>query len=130
LRVYISDDTLQIGYNLDISDIYDSPFGDTESDYEDFIKRFIKSFPSFKNYFAEDFEIVYFTYTGEYTATMWKYENGVLLSNSGWIGDFCSTCQDDEERDEFVNRNYPDLKEGYPSDELLDALRKGLTRYT
>lgn len=128
--IYLHDNVLEISYNLDKSDMYGSPFGDEEDDYESFIRKFEKSFYSLKEYFAEDFEIVYFTYTDEYTANMWKFEGGKLMRSFGWIGDFCSTCEDaddeDEARDEFVDANYADLKQGYPSEELLDGLREAL----
>ena len=128
--IYLHDNLLEISHNLDKSDMYGSPFGEEEDDYESFIRKFEKSFYSLKEYFAEDFEIVYFTYTDEYTANMWKFEGGKLMRSFGWIGDFCSTCEDaddeDEARDEFVDANYADLKQGYPSEELLEGLREAL----
>lgn len=128
--IYIHDNNLQIGYNLDKSDMYGSPFGDDEGAFESFIQLFERSFPDLKDFFSDDFEIVYFTYTDEYSATMWKYENGKLMHSSGWIGDFCNSCEDvddeDEARDSFVDANYAELKQGYPSDKLLDGLRVAL----
>lgn len=128
--IYLHENVLEISYNLDKSDMYGSPFGEEEDDYESFIRKFEKSFYSLKEFFAEDFEIVYFTYTDEYTANMWKLEGGKLMRSFGWIGDFCSTCEDaddeDEARDEFVDANYADLKQGYPSEELLNSLREAL----
>jgi hypothetical protein len=128
--IYLNEDNLEISYNLDVSDMDDSPFGDDESDFESFIEEFEESLPELKDYFSHDFEIVYFTYNGEYSATMWKYEAGKLMKSSGWIGDFCNNCEDaddeDEARDEFVDANYPNLKQGYPSEELLDGLRAAL----
>lgn len=125
--IYLHDNNLEISYNLDVSNMYDSPFGDDTDDFISFIELFEESLPQLKDYFSEDFEIVYFTYNDEYTATMWKFESGKLMTTSGWIGDFYSSCDDaddDEARNEFVDANYPDLKEGYPSEELLDGLRK------
>jgi len=131
--IYLHDNNLEISYNLDVADMYDSPFGEDENDFNSFIELFEESLSQLKDYFAEDFEIVYFTYNGEYTATMWKFEEGKLVKSSGWIGDFCNSCDDaddeDEARNEFVDANYPDLKEGYPSEELLDGLRKTLSNY-
>jgi len=128
--IYLHENNLEISYNLDVSDMDDSPFGDDESDFENFIEKFEESLSELKEYFSEDFEIVYFTYSDEYTATMWKLESGKLMKSSGWIGDFCNSCDDaddeDAARDEFVDANYSDLKQGYPSDELLDGLRKAL----
>jgi hypothetical protein len=128
--IYLHDNVLEISYNLDKSDMYGSPFGEDEDDFESLIRIFEKSLKSLKEFFADDFEIVYFTYTDEYTATMWKFKDGELLHSSGWIGDFCISCEDaddeDEARDAFVDANYTDLKEGYPSEELLDGLRTAL----
>lgn len=119
-----------ISHTLDKVKIYNSPFGKNDDDFEDFISRFEKSFDSIKEFFSGDFEIVYFTYTDEYTATMWKFEACRLMRSFGWIGNFCSNCEDaddeDEARDEFVDANYADLKQGYPSEELLDGLRDAL----
>lgn len=128
--IYLHDNALEISYNLDKTEMYGSPFGEEEDDFGDFIRMFEKSFYSLKEFFTKDFEIVYFTYTDEYTATMWKYGEGKLLRRSGWIGDFCNSCGDaddeDEARDEFVDANYADLKQGYPSEELLNGLREAL----
>jgi hypothetical protein len=128
--IYLHDNVLEISYNLDKSDMYGSPFGEEEDDFESFISNFEKSFFDLKEFFDEDFEIVYFTYTDEYSATMWSHEAGKLLRSFGWIGDFCNNCEDaddeDEARDEFVDANYADLKQGCPSDELLDGLREAL----
>jgi hypothetical protein len=129
--IYLHDNVLEISYDLDKSNMYGSPFGEEEDDFEDFIREFEKSISSLKEFFIEDFEIVYFTYTDEYTANMWKLEDGKLLHSSGWIGDFCNSCEDeddeDEARDAFVDANSADLREGYPSEDLLDGLRAALS---
>jgi hypothetical protein len=115
--------------------MFHSPFGEDESDFESLISQFEYLFPMLKDFFDEDFEIVYFTYTGEYTVTMWKYQGGKLMRSKGWIGDYCLSIEDaddddaDAAKNEFVDDNYQDLKEGYPSDELLDGLRSKLTEY-
>jgi hypothetical protein len=111
--------------------MYDSPFGENEKQVNDFLKSFERNFPKLDKYFAHDFEIVYFAYNDEYSATMWKFEDSKLLTSSGWIGDFCNDCSEaddeDEARNEFVDNNYPDLKEGNPSEELLEGLRSALS---
>ena len=67
------------------------------------------------------------------TVSMWKYQNGILSNNSDWIGYFCSSCDDiddedeaDDERNSFVDDNFQSIKDGNPSEEILEALRNGL----
>lgn len=131
--IYLNSNNLEIGFNLDVFNMDDSPFGDDDSDFESFIELFEESFPELKDYFSHDFEIVYFTYSGEYSATMWKYEAGKLLKSSGWIGNFCNNCDyaddEDEARGKFVDANFANLKKGYPSEDLLDGLRAALDEY-
>lgn len=76
-------------------------------------------------YYAADFELYYFSYGGEYTATMFARKRGVLHYASGWIGDFCKARRD-EARDEFVDRNTWPLKSGEILPDLQAALRKAL----
>jgi hypothetical protein len=64
---------------------------------------------------------------------MYQLKDGKLLYNSDWIGSFCSSCEDIEDEDEryehqglFVDENTQDLKDGYPSQELLEGLIAGL----
>lgn len=126
--VFLNDGKLGISYNLDISDMYGTPFGNTEDDFSEFLSDFENCFLELKMYFLEPFEIVYFTYTGEYSANMWSFNKGVLKNSFGWIGDFCPRCKSDSEKDDFVDQNYPLLKQGEPSSELLKGLRKELAK--
>lgn len=73
------------------------------------------------------------SYKGEYSVSMWKYQNGILSNNSDWIGEFCSSCDDiddeneaDDARNSFVDENFQSIKDGNPSEEILGALRNGL----
>jgi len=129
--IYLENNVLSLSFNLDVTEMYDSPFGENEKQVNNFLKSFERIFSKLDKYFEHDFEIVYFTYNDEYSATMWKYENNKLLTSSGWIGDFCNDCSEaddeDEARNEFVDNNYPDLKEGNPSEELLEGLRSALS---
>jgi len=129
--IYLENNVLSLSFNLDVTEMYDSPFGENEKQVNNFLKSFERIFSKLDKYFEHDFEIVYFTYNDEYSATMWKYENNKLLTSSGWIGDFCNDCSEaddeDEARNEFVDNNYPDLKENNPSEELLEGLRSALS---
>ena len=124
--IYLNDDKIGISYNMDISDMYGSPFGEGEDDYAKVLSIFEDTFLKLKNYFSKKFEIVYFTYDGEYTANMWSFDGKKLKNASGWIGDLCDGCEEDSERDAFVDKNYPLLKSGSPTFELLDSLRSML----
>jgi hypothetical protein len=128
--IQISSDGLEIGYNLDVEDM---DVADSDDENNTLISELENSLPQLKDYIIEDFEITYFTYDDEYTATMWKYSEGKLLKNYGWIGDFCESCKEIEDESEkesaqndFVDENYSELKYGNPSMELLDGLRAGL----
>ena len=129
--IFLENNVLSLSFNLDVTEMYDSPFGENEKQVNDFLKSFERNFPKLDKYFAHEFEIVYFAYNDEYSATMWKFEDSKLLTSSGWIGDFCNDCSEaddeDEARNEFVDNNYPDLKEGNPSEELLEGLRSALS---
>lgn len=129
--IFLENNVLSLSFNLDVTEMYDSPFGENEMQVNDFLKSFERNFPKLDKYFAHDFEIVYFAYNDEYSATMWKFEDSKLLTSSGWIGDFCNDCSEaddeDEARNEFVDNNYPDLKDGNPSEELLEGLRSALS---
>ena len=124
--IYLNDDKIGISYNMDISDMYGSPFGEGEDDYAKVLSIFEDTFLKLKNYFSKKFEIIYFTYDGEYTANMWSFDGKKLKNASGWIGDLCDGCEEDSERDAFVDKNYPLLKSGSPTFELLDSLRSML----
>lgn len=131
--IYLDSNELNISYNLDKSDMYESSLGDNEDDFYEIISKLEDKFKDLKPYFADDFEIVYFTYNDEYSVSMWKFQNGILSNNSNWIGSFCTACDDIEDEDEkddarssFVDENYISIKEGYPSDEILEGLRNGL----
>jgi hypothetical protein len=133
IHIDIEGSSLNISYNLDENDIDDSIFNDDEIPFYEIISELEEKLPQLKDFFTEDFEIIYFTYDSEYTSTIWQFENNKLSTNTGWIGDFCEVCEsieDADERDdaqsEFVNENSAELKEGCPSDELLKAMREGL----
>ena len=130
--IYLEKNMLSISFNLDIKDIIDSQCWNETEAFE-IISEFEQNFLNLKNYFLNDFEIIYFTYLHEYTVTIWHYSEGRLYNNTGWIGDFCKECKEIEDTDErenaqsiFVDDNYLDLKNGYPSDELVNELRNGL----
>ena len=133
IHISIEGSSLNISYNLDENDIDDSIFDDDEIPFYEIISELEEKLPQLKDFFTEDFEIIYFTYNSEYTSTMWQFDNNKLSTNSGWIGDFCEACEsieDEDERDnaqsEFVNENSAELKEGCPTEELLKAMREGL----
>ena len=131
--IYLNSNELNISYNLDKSDMYGSSLGDNEDDFFEIISKLEDKFKDLKPYFTDDFEIVYFTYNDEYSVSMWKFQNGILSNNSNWIGSFCTACDDiadedekDDARSSFVDENYISIKEGYPSDEILEEIRNGL----
>ena len=131
--IYLDSNELNISFNLDKSDMYGSSLGDDENDFFEIISELEKKFENLTPFFTDDFEIVYFTYNAEYSVSMWKFQNGILSNNSDWIGEFCSSCDDiddedemEEARDSFVDENYQSIKDGNPSDEILEGLRKGL----
>ena len=133
IHIDIEGSSLNISYNLDENDIDDSIFNDDEIPFYEIISELEEKLPQLKDFFTEDFEIIYFTYDSEYTSTMWQFDNNKLSTNTGWIGDFCEACEsieDEDERDnaqsEFVNKNSAELKEGCPTEELLKAMREGL----
>jgi len=87
----------------------------------------------YHEYFIKNFEIIYFKYDDEYNSTMWKFDNTKLTTNTGWIGDFCTECEDIEDEDErdnarseFVSENAAELKDGCPTEELIKEMREGL----
>ena len=125
--------SLNISWNLDENDIYDSVFDDHEVPFWKIISELEEKLPELKEFFIEDFEIIYFTYNSEYTSTMWMFDKNKVKKNTGWIGDFCSECEDiededesDDARNEFVNKNAADLKDGYPSEELIEKMKEGM----
>lgn len=133
IHIDVEGSSLNISYNLDENDIDDSIFDDDEIPFYEIISELEEKLPQLKDFFIEDFEIIYFTYNSEYTSTMWQFDNNKLSTNSGWIGDFCEACEsieDEDERDnaqsEFVNENSAELKEGCPTEELLKVMREGL----
>jgi tetratricopeptide (TPR) repeat protein len=135
IYIDVEDSSLNISYNLDENDIYDSIFdNDDEIAFSEIISELEEKLPLLKDYFVEDFEIIYFKYDSEYNSTIWKFENATLLTNTGWIGDFCAECDDiddederDNARSEFVDENAAELKDGCPTEELLKEMRKGLS---
>jgi hypothetical protein len=131
--IYLDSNELNISYNLDKGDMYGSPLGDDENDFFEIISELEKKFKNLTPFFMADFEIVYFTYNAEYSVSMWKFKDGILSNNADWIGEFCSSCDDiddedeeDDARNSFVDENYQSIKDGYPSDEILEGLRNGL----
>ena len=132
--IYLDKNELNISSNLDLGDMYGSPFGNDEAEFNEVVSELLEKLPHLKDYFLDDyFEIVFFQYNGEYAATMYQFKDGKLKYNSDWIGEFCSSCADIEDEDEryeeqgsFVDENTQDLKDGYPSQELLDGLIEGL----
>lgn len=134
--ICLEDNLLYINFDLDQWHIKlnSNAFGEDEDEIGEFLEEFEDSFSKLANYFNEEFEIFYFTYSDEYTATMWKFHSGVLMKSSGWIGDFCNSCKSIEDEDEkevarngFVDENTDDLRNGSPSDELLAGLRENLS---
>ncbi len=132
--IYLDKNELNISSNLDLAEMYGSPLGNDESEFNEVVSELLEKFPLLKDYFIDDyFEIVFFQYNGEYTATMYQLKDGILKYNSDWIGSFCSSCEEIEDEDKkyeeqgrFVDENTLDLKNGYPSQELLDGLIGGL----
>jgi predicted DNA-binding WGR domain protein len=125
--VYLLGDQLYVGYDLDVSRMSGTPFGKDERDVVRFIDMFEACFEGLSPFMKEDFTVYYFTYTGEYTATMWAKKEGVLRMASGWIGDFCRAKGDDA-KNEFVDRHYPALKNGEIEAELATAMEKALRK--
>jgi hypothetical protein len=127
--VYLENNILNISYNLDVSDMYGSSLGEDEDEFNEFLSSFFyMTFPKLTKYFVGEFEIIFFTYSSEYTADMWKFDGKKLYNSSGWIGDFCIDCEEDSNQDEFVDNNYLLLKEGNPTEELIIGLRSALKK--
>ena len=133
IYIDIEGSSLNISCNLDENDIDDSVFDDDEIPFWEIISELEEKLPQLKDFFTEDFEIIYFKYDSEYTSTMWVFDNNNLRTNAGWIGDFCTECEDIEDEDErdnarseFVNENAAELKDSCPTEELLKEMKEGL----
>lgn len=123
--VYLIGDQLYVGYDLDVSRMHGSPLGKNERDFARFVGDFEACFETLSPFMKDDFVIYYFTYPGEYTATMWAKKRGALRVAKGWIGDFCR-AKGDSAKNEFVDRNYPALKSGEIESELATAMEKAM----
>lgn len=78
IYIDIEGSSLNISYNLDENDIYDSVFDDDEIPFHEIISELEEKLTQLKDFFTEDFEIIYFTYNSEYTSTMWQFDNNKL----------------------------------------------------
>jgi predicted DNA-binding WGR domain protein len=126
-HVFLKGPALYVGYDLDASAMYGTPFGKTEDQRMGFITDFEEVFCSLAPFMKTEFLIYYFTYTGEYTATMWAYRKGALYTAGGWIGDFCRS-RSEEAKNDFVDRHHLPLKSGEIEYELSEAMEKALRR--
>lgn len=112
--IHLNQNELNISYNLDVFDLNGKKFEDNELILQDILYEFEKKFSHLKEYFVDDnFELFYVKYKDEdqYTVTMYKLKDGKLLRSSNWINDDVSRTN---------------LKNGVPSEKLLDELREGL----
>lgn len=112
--IHLNQNELNISYNLDVFDLNGKKFEDNELILQDILYEFEKKFSHLKEYFVDDnFELFYVKYKDEdqYTVTMYKLKDGKLLRSSNWINDDVSRTN---------------LKNGLPSEKLLDELREGL----
>jgi len=112
--IHLNQNELNISYNLDVFDLNGKKFEDNELILQDILYEFEKKFSHLKEYFVDDnFELFYVKYKDEdqYTVTMYQLKDGKLLRSSNWINDDVSRTN---------------LKNGVPSEKLLDELREGL----
>ena len=112
--IHLNQNELNISYNLDVFDLNGKQFEDNELILQDILYEFEKKFSHLKEYFVDDnFELFYVKYKDEdqYTVTMYQLKDGKLLRSSNWINDDVSRTN---------------LKNGLPSEKLLDELREGL----
>lgn len=112
--IHLNQNELNISYNLDVFDLNGKKFEDNELILQDILYEFEKKFSHLKEYFVDDnFELFYVKYKDEdqYTVTMYQLKDGKLLRSSNWINDDVSRTN---------------LKNGLPSEKLLDELREGL----
>ena len=112
--IHLNQNELNISYNLDVFDLNGKKFEDNELILQDILYELEKKFSHLKEYFVDDnFELFYVKYKDEdqYTVTMYKLKDGKLLRSSNWINDDVSRTN---------------LKNGVPSEKLLDELREGL----
>jgi len=112
--IHLNQNELNISYNLDVFDLNGKKFEDNELILQDILYELEKKFSHLKEYFVDDnFELFYVKYKDEdqYTVTMYKLKDGKLLRSSNWINDDVSRTN---------------LKNGLPSEKLLDELREGL----
>ena len=112
--IHLNQNELNISYNLDVFDLNGKKFEDNELILQDILYELEKKFSHLKEYFVDDnFELFYVKYKDEdqYTVTMYQLKDGKLLRSSNWINDDVSRTN---------------LKNGVPSEKLLDELREGL----
>jgi hypothetical protein len=112
--IHLNQNELNISYNLDVFDLNGKKFEDNELILQDILYELEKKFSHLKEYFVDDnFELFYVKYKDEdqYTVTMYQLKDGKLLRSSNWINDDVSRTN---------------LKNGLPSEKLLDELREGL----
>ena len=112
--IHLNQNELNISYNLDVFDLNGKKFEDNELILQDILYELEKKFYHLKEYFVDDnFELFYVKYKDEdqYTVTMYQLKDGKLLRSSNWINDDVSRTN---------------LKNGVPSEKLLDELREGL----
>ena len=112
--IHLNQNELNISYNLDVFDLNGKQFEDNELILQDILYELEKKFSHLKEYFVDDnFELFYVKYKDEdqYTVTMYQLKDGKLLRSSNWINDDVSRTN---------------LKNGVPSEKLLDELREGL----
>ena len=112
--IHLNQNELNISYNLDVFDLNGKKFEDNELILQDILYELEKKFSHLKEYFVDDnFELFYVKYKDEdqYTVTMYQLIDGKLLRSSNWINDDVSRTN---------------LKNGVPSEKLLDELREGL----
>ena len=112
--IHLNQNELNISYNLDVFYLNGKKFEDNELILQDILYELEKKFSHLKEYFVDDnFELFYVKYKDEdkYTVTMYKLKDGKLLRSSNWINDDVSRTN---------------LKNGLPSEKLLDELREGL----
>jgi hypothetical protein len=132
--IYLNMNRLNISFDLDVSNLYKSIWGEGEPEYQAEIDELEEKFPLLKNYFIDDFfEIVYYKFDDNFV-TMYQFKDNKVLSCSNSIYNLCQSYlepfEDEDERfeelDNIVLLNIDDIKNGTPTDELLNALRQDL----
>lgn len=132
--IYLNMNRLNISFDLDVSNLYKSIWGEGEPEYQAEIDELEEKFPLLKNYFIDDFfEIVYYKFDDNFV-TMYQFKDNKVLSCSNSIYNLCQSYlepfEDEDERfeelDNIVLLNIDDIKNGTPTHELLNALRQDL----